>query len=244
MNPEREALYEIEVEVADLNADNLLKPYGYQKLFAQLAERHLNKYQMNTDDTMKMNLAWVLVALTFEIKRPVYGSMKLIGKTWYSLHQGPYFRRELEFKDEAGETVFCGSTFSILFNFTNRSIYHKKELPFSIFDPIEEFTIEAKPTSRISGEFSSVVQRQAQNSQIDCLGHVNNCRYGEFAYDVFTPDEVQRLGELKRMEFYFAHELRNKDLFTVYKAGDGNRLFVRGYNDTQDKKAFDVILQF
>jgi hypothetical protein len=46
-----------------------------------------------------------------------------------------------------------------------------------LHEPTENFTIESGPT-------------------FDRLGHVNNCRYGEFAYDAFTDEERQNLTRL------------------------------------------------
>ena len=93
-------------------------------------------------------------------------------------------------------------------------------------------------------EFDKIAERKVFNSYIDYLGHVNNCRYGEFAYDAFTDEERQNLARLKRMDFYFLSELRNKDTFSVLKTYDGNKLLIRGYNNIKDNLAFDIIMEF
>ncbi|MEI7885582.1 MAG: acyl-ACP thioesterase domain-containing protein [Clostridia bacterium] len=244
MQAEKDYKYELEVEVADLNEDNLLKPYAYQRLFGQVAEQHLNRIEMNVETTMQSNLAWVLVAISIEIVKPVNGCMKLVANTWHSEKRGPFFRREVVFKDTNGEIVFHGSGFSVLIDVEKRTIYHKKELPFFISEPIREFTIEASPTNKTTVEYAKVDERQVYNSYIDCLGHVNNCRYGEFAYDVFTDEERMKLGSLKRLDIYFLSELRIRDIFSLHKAYQANCLLIRGYNETKADKAFEVILSF
>ena len=85
MQTEKDCTYELEVEVADLNEANLLKPYAYQRLFGQVAEQHLNRIEMNVDTTMENNLAWVLVAMSIEMVKPIVGCMKLLATTWHSL---------------------------------------------------------------------------------------------------------------------------------------------------------------
>ena len=89
-----------------------------------------------------------------------------------------------------------------------------------------------------------VMERTVQASQIDCLGHVNNCRYGEFAYDIFTGEEQEKLKDLKRMDIHFLSELRSGDLFAMGKAYDGNRIFFQGYNKTKDDVSFNIVMQF
>ena len=148
MNSEKAFVYEIEPEICDLNESNILKPYAYQRLFAQVAEQHLNRVNINIGTTLKGNLAWALVALSIEIIKPVEGCPKLYANTWYSQRKGPFFRRELLFKNEKGETMFHGSTFSILMDVEKRTIYRKKELPFSLTEPIPKYTIEASQPLR------------------------------------------------------------------------------------------------
>lgn len=241
---ERDCIYEAETEVALLNENGIMKPHAYQALFAQIAEKHLNKYHVNIDDTMKYGFAWALVSLVIEIDSPVKSCEPLYANTWHSQHKGPYFRRELEFKNASGETVFKGSTFSILLDYEKRSVYRKRELPFPLPDPEEFFTIEASPTMKTKLEFTKVDERRVYNSYIDCVGHVNNCRYAEFAYDAFTDDEKARLCDMKRMEIYFISELRPCDTFSILKAWDGDKMYVRGHNNMKNDTAFDIVLYF
>lgn len=241
---EKDFEYIMGSEVSGLNENNLLKPYAYLQLFSALAEKHLNKIDLNVDTTMKHNLAWVLMTMHFEIAKPVKGTMKMVATTWYSARKGPYFRRELVFRDGKGELLFHGSTFSVLLDLEKRSVYRKKELPFEINDPIEEFTIEASPAIKSDLTFQKVDARRVCNSHIDGLGHVNNTRYGEFAYDAFSDEERMNLNHIKRMDISFLSELRNKDHFSVWKAGDGSRILIKGHNDSKDAASFEMAFEF
>jgi acyl-ACP thioesterase len=244
MRSEKDYIYEVETEPSVLNENNILKPYAYQNLFAQIVEKHLKNINVNVDITRKFNLAWVLSSLAFELVKPVEGCARMYANTWYSQRRGPFFRRELVFRNENGEVMFHGSTFSILLDVEKRTIYRKKELPFLLGEPAKYFTIEAGPTFKTNFEFCKVCEREVLNSHIDCLGHVNNCRYGEFAYDAFNDKERQNLANLKRMDINFISELRNKDTFSILKACTGNKVFVRGYNNIKDNIAFDIKYEF
>jgi medium-chain acyl-[acyl-carrier-protein] hydrolase len=244
---EKSYIYEVTPDLSDLNENGFLKPYAYQNLFAKIAEEHLSKINLNMDTTIKYNLAWALISLSFEIVSPVRGIGKLFAQTWHSGKKGPYYRRELVFKNSEGDILFQGSTFSILLDLNTRAVYRKKETPFPIGAPIEEITIKAQPTFKSDIEFTEVEKRKVYNSHIDCLGHVNNIRYGEFAYDALTEDEKNNLENLKRYEIYFLSELRSNENFSIMRAyinDNDNSIIFRGTNLSRDQHSFDVIMSF
>ncbi len=241
---EKDYIYEINNELSDLNRNNILKPYGYQKLIGQVVDRHLNKTDFSMDRIMKYGLAWAFVSLSIEIIKPVEGISKLNAQTWYSQHKGPFFRREFVFKNVNGEILFRGATFSVLLDLDKRTIYRKKELPFDMIEQNKVFIIEASPTIKINSKFTKVDERKVYKSYIDRLGHVNNTRYGEFAYDAFTDDEYLNLRSIKRIDLYFKSELKHKDTFSILKAYENNKIIVQGYNNTKSDISFDIVFEF
>ena len=84
MNTEKEMIYEAEPEVADLNENNALKPYAYQKLFSKVVDQHLMKIDISEDKMIKHNLAWALVSMSIEIKKPIEGIAPMYANTWHS----------------------------------------------------------------------------------------------------------------------------------------------------------------
>ncbi|MDD4564080.1 MAG: thioesterase [Eubacteriales bacterium] len=244
MKVEKEQIYELQSTVSYLNQYNQLKPYAYQVLFEQMAERHLFNLDLNVDATMKYGLAWTLISMTVEVETPIEKGMNLYGSTWYSQHRGPYYRRELLFKDPHGNVMFQGTTHSVLLDIEKRSVFRKKEVPFPMHEPTELFLIESSPNFKMKESFELVSDQIVQPSFIDCLGHVNNCRYGEFVYDTFTDEEQKMLSSLKRMDINFLSELRPDDRFTMRKAVRENCLFFQGYNNTKDDVSFNIVMIF
>lgn len=244
MNIEKDYVYEAGLDISALNENSIMKPYAYQNLFAQIAEQHLNRLNVNANNTIKYNLAWVLMSLSFEIVKPIEDCTRLYANTWYSKRKGPFFRREFMFKNQDGDLLFHGSTFSVLLNIEKRTIFRKRELPFKLTEPNNVFTIHASPGFKTNTAFNKVDERKIYNSYIDRLGHVNNCRYGEFAYDTFTDKERQNLKKLKRMDIFFVSELRNRDTFSILKAYEDNKILVRGSNNIKNNTAFDIVFEF
>ncbi|HML36419.1 MAG TPA: thioesterase [Bacillota bacterium] len=244
MEHEEDCVYELLVTASYLNQYNYLKPFGYQLLFEQMAERHLTQLDVNVDGTMRYGLAWVLISMSVEVVTPIEQSMTLFGSTWYSTHKGPYFRREMLFKDRDGQVMFKGSTHSVLLDLEKRTVFRKKETPFTITVPTEVVLLDSAPSFKMEADLKPVAERPVLASQIDCLGHVNNCRYGEFAYDTFTDGEQEGLKNLKRMDINFLSELRPGDRFTMKKAREENRIFIQGYNDTKGDVSFNITMNF
>lgn len=244
MKSEKDCVYELLATASYLNQHSQLKPYAYQVLFEQMAEQHLFQLNLNVDETMQHGLAWALISMSVEVVTPIEKSMALYGNTWFSEHRGPYFRRELLIKDADGQVMFKGSTHSVLLDIEKRSVFRKKVIPFPMHEPTPIFLLEASPGFKMDVALASVLERTVQPSQIDCLGHVNNCRYGELAYDVFSEEEQENLKDLKRMDIYFLSELRAGDHFTMRKANEGNQIFFQGYNNTKDDVSFNIVMQF
>ncbi|MDD2484035.1 MAG: thioesterase [Eubacteriales bacterium] len=250
---EQDCIYQFEIDVQHLNENQCMKFSSYQNLFARLAERHLNDYDANFDQTIKHGMAWAIVSLSIEVVKPIDSCIRLYGSTWFSQRKGPYFRRELLFKDAEGQIRFQGTTHSVLLDINNRSVFRKKELPFPLTAPIEDFTIKASPHFRQDLTFTAVEQRKVRGSYLDCLGHVNNCRYGDFAYDALSEEERALTGDLSRMDIFFLAELRDKDLFTIQRATEEQTLphalsdqsiCFQGYNDTKGEVSFTILLEY
>lgn len=228
MNQEQDRVYEVEIKAGDLSPAQRLKPYAAQTMFEDIAQRHLDFLDLNMNRMMEFHLAWVLVSVSIQFQKPVTGCGKLYATTWYSQRKGPYFRRELLFRDEQGDVVFSGSTFSVIMDLEKRGVFRAKELPFVLNEPLEEFTIEARPTRKFSQTFQDGDVRKVYPSFLDCLGHVNNCRYGELAYDSLPQERRENLDGLKRMELYFQAELSLGEDCQMQTCQEGETVLVRG----------------
>ena len=246
-SPELEHIYEIDVEVSFLNENGHLKPHAYQFMIADIAGRHLNRFAINADNTLKYGLSWALISQHVEVERHVHGCETLYAQTWHTAIKGPYFRRDLIFRDKNGDVVFKGVTFSILLDVEKRSVARPKvldTLPLDLPEANPDYLFEAKPTRKIQMDFEDYETRKVRNSYLDILGHVNNCRYSEFAYDALTKEEIQKMDRLRRLEIYFESELRPQDTFTIGKAYEDNSIFFCGHNNEKDDTSFDVVMTF
>lgn len=237
MSDELKMQYTVSPEITELNAEGYLKPNGYQVLLNRIAEKHLNAVNLNEDTIMEKGFAWVLISMKIDIEKPISGCAPLICTTWHSQRKGPYFRREIQIKNSDGEIMVNCTTMSVLLDMSNRTIYRKKELPFQLCEETPVYITEASAAFREKLEYMPVETRRVRRSTIDCLGHVNNCRYGEYAYDALNNDEAD-MTKIKSMEIYFISEMHIDDEFTVEKYTDGNNIYIQGSNKTKNDIAF------
>ncbi len=235
--------YPIQLTGNDFLAPGILKPVAYSSYIQFVAERHLHILKLDSFSMSSQHLAWVLVGTTIEIQAPVLEGTTLIGKTWHAQTKGPYFRREFTFHDENGTLVFCGATFSVVMDLNTRHILKHYTLPGNFGNGNSIFALDnVRPVFRSKAEYTIWGTRSVYNSHIDLLGHVNNTRYCEFAFDALSPGEAQC--PLRRIAINFTGELRLGETFTIETGLLDETRYVRGIRNRDGKKSFDVAFTF
>ena len=236
---EQDYTYDLYLNGSDFDEHGNLKPSVCPALTQQVVERHLQKFEMGTYDMLKAGLGWVLVGYTAVYDEPIKKCIPLVGRTWHSQKKGPYYRRESAFYDQNGKRLIGVSTFSVMLDMNTRSIARRYTLPGSLSECTDFAISDAKPAAVTADTYIPVETFTVRNSQVDALGHLNNVRYADFAFDVMTDE--QRAKTLRRLEISFHNELRRGSTFTLSTHNEPNRFFFRGENQ-DGKKAFDIAL--
>lgn len=244
---ESDCRYSCSVGMEMLNGQGFMKPFGYQALVMEIAERHLRQFHLGVDDLLQKGMSWVLVSSSIEIINPIRAEINLNARTWHSEQDRLTFRRELCFTDTAGAPLFNAATFSVLMDVKERRILRPDKLHLDIGQSHSEFLIDASPKLRFKGDMHNCDRRRVYPSCIDRLGHTNNCRYPEFAYDALSDSEIASLGKLRRMDVYFKSELKPGDSFTVRRSAasvESGELIIDGILDDSGKQSFVCRLVF
>lgn len=241
LNKETQCSYSAVVGMDMLNGGGFMKPSAYQALVMDVAERHLRQFRLGVDDLLEKGMSWVLVSSSIEIIQPIRSEITVSGRTWHSEQDRLTFRRELVFTDAEGNPLFNAVTFSVLMDLGERRILRPDIIDFDIGVPHSEFVMEASPKLRVRETMQPYDRRKVYPSCIDRLGHTNNCRYCEFAYDALTDGEIASLDRLYRIEVAFKAELRPGEFFTVRRSSpsvEHGELFIDGVNDATGKQSF------
>lgn len=214
---------------------------GYQHLICAAAECDMFSKQLSVSHTISKGYAWAIVSMTVDVLRPVMSCTPLEVCTWISGNRGPINRRELQFFDDAGE-CFRASVFSTPVSMeTHRLIRLSDDECGTIMgEPLIE-----DATSRISciPDTRESFRREVFPSDIDALGHMNNCRYGALAYDALTEDERSALSRPFRYTINFRRQLMEGGTVCVRRGTDSSGIFITGSAADCDKLSFAVQLE-
>ena len=244
---EKQFSYPLELGIAMFNGDGALKPDAYQALYMQAVEPHLMNIEMDEARIMRdFGVAWVLISMAVELRRPVRPDDRLTAQTWNSTEKSRLlFRREMIVRDSAGEAVFTAATFSALLDLNARRVCTDRELIAKFYLPAGEKLMEASDRLRIkTPETAPAETLRVRPSWIDGVGHVNNFRYGEMAYDALSDAQRAAIGSLKRMELYFVNETHLGDEICLHRIDAEDAAVVTASLAGEPRPAFTAKLVF
>ena len=247
MMDEKQFFYPLELGIAMFNGDGALKPDAYQALYMQAVEPHLMNIEMDEARIMRdFGVAWVLVSMAVEIRRSVRADDKLTARTWNTTEKTRLlFRRDVVVTDAQGETVFTVATFSALLDLNARRVCTDRELIAKFALPAGEKLMEASDRLRIKTPTDAPVEvLRVRPSWIDGVGHVNNFRYGEMAYDALTDRQRSAMGDLTRMELFFVSETHLGDEIALHRIEEGASAVVTATVAGETRPAFTAKLTF
>ena len=191
-------------------------------------------------------ISWVLLSSSINIMRKLSPSDTIIGTTWHSGGRIPSFRRDFTFSDSGDNIIAVGATVSTLFdNATRKLCLDRKKL--SVVDlEAEDVALESldRKMERAT-EPIFIESRKVRPSMTDGVGHVNNTKYADYVYDAMTREERKRLENLCGIDIWFNYELREDDVFSIYKSvPNESTLCFFGIKDGETRSSFDLRLKF
>lgn len=232
--------YDITININDFDK-NGLKLFGYPTILSHLGYLHLKETDQGVGVLLLDRYAWAITAMKIQIKKRVESQSDLTGKTWYSGQKGPYYRREYLIY-QGSEEIILGSSYSILLDVIDRSVFRGREFPFIMLDANNKHLLKLRSGYKKKVNSQEIMKRQVYNSYIDVLGHTNHLRYIEFIYDALTIEEIEEVNRYNTLELFFQHEMTLGDIFSVNKGYDNDNVVFILYNETKDNIAFTIVL--
>ena len=240
MKGEQDYRYPVEIGISMMNENEALTPGAYQQLAMQVIEQHLFNIEMDEQRLIELyNVAWVLLSMSFELRRPIRPRERLCARTWNSGGSRLLFRRELVFYAEHDEIVLTGATFSTLLDLGQRRVCTDPEMLRRFALPAGEQLMQASDRLRLkTPELDPVETLTVRPSWIDGVGHVNNCRYGEFLYDALTDAQRAQMANLKRLELYFVNESKRGEQLALHRIDEPQSAIVTATHPGAMRPAF------
>ncbi|MCR4963399.1 MAG: hypothetical protein K6B40_05935 [Firmicutes bacterium] len=242
---EKALSYPLALDVSMFTPQSALYPAAGQKLVMHMIESHLQQIEMDVPRLIsRFHMSWVLLSLSIEYKTPLRPNGQYHGRTWHTSHSLPIYRREFAIYDQAEQTVAVGTMFTSLLDLQTRRICSDLNVLRHFELPDGEALLPANSRFKEEPDFVRQEVLNVRPSWLDELGHVNNSRYGEFAYDALTPAQRQNIKNLRRQDCWFMAELQSDAQLAIEKAGDEQNTIIRGLILPQNKPSFVFKLQF
>lgn len=244
---EKDIKHDVKIDISMYNSNGDFVPSAYQRMIMSMIEEHLDQLKIGEKDLMETyDISWVLLSSAIEFKRRLRPSDQITALTWHAGGRIPSFRRDFAFVDSDGETVAIGATISTLFdNNTRKLCLDRSKLSVVDLEPQETLLERVDRKIEACAEKTFVETRKIRRSMTDGVGHVNNTKYADFVYDAMTDEETVRLCNLSRMDIWFNYELREGDIFDLYKYYPNDyTLCFCGIKSGDNKSSFDLRLKF
>lgn len=244
---EKDIKHNLLVDISMYNTKNKYVPSAYQRMIMAMIEEHLDVLNIGEKRLMEeLGISWVLLSDSIELKRKLLPTDKITGTTWHSGGRAPSFRRDFVFEDQSGEVIAGGATVSTLFdNSTRRLCLDRKKIAVVDLLPEEPYLDSIERRMKIDSEWELLETRKVRPSMIDGVGHVNNTKYCDFIYDAMTESDIEKLGDIKRIDVWFNFELREGDVFEVYRSGvDSNTVAFTVKKPNEPRSSFDMKITY
>ncbi len=232
--------YNIKLNIDDFDIHGF-KLHGYAKVFSNLAFEHLKDTGQGIGVLIQDRYAWVLISMKIKIIKRIEEQVDLEGATWYAGQKGPYYRREFEIKNKHCHMI--ASSYSVLMDMKDRSLYRSRELPFTRLNENLTHLLDLNTSFRDNVLLTEISKRKVLNSHLDVLGHSNHLKYLEFIYDAMTIDEIKEIKNYNTLELYFQKEMLLNDEFTVNKGVIDDKVVYIINNNTNHERAFTLVFR-
>ncbi|MBQ4313476.1 MAG: hypothetical protein IJC18_04620 [Clostridia bacterium] len=228
----------------DLNEHCALNLSGYHQMLCMCVEGDMTDKHQSTSVCISRGFAWALTSITLDVYKPITSCEPVTARTWVSSDKPPYNRREVLFTGSDGEEILRATLFSVPLDVnTHRILKDRERLGDDPFARGEILIPDA--TSRISEpkDYARVAVRDIMPSDIDALGHLNNCRYGALIYDNILPQHRKALSSPFRYVIDFRRQLPPDSSVEIPRCvADNGVVYIKGIIPESGKLSFSSVI--
>jgi len=238
-------VYYVMADSGELGRDSFLKLQGYHELICRILEYDMSACNSSLSDTLAAGYAWAMISLSIQVENPVHSCEKLSAQTWLSENEYPYQRREIQIFSSSEKQVLSASLFMVPLNTSTHSLQPEASLLCRHFPVLNEFSVNwalPKLKTIITENYSHIDTRTVRPSDIDALGHLNNCIYGGYVYDLSAELGRSYTSLPFRYTMHFIRQCTLGEKLNINAYLKNNEMHVLGLGDSDGKKRFCSIL--
>jgi len=224
MNTDKKILQysrEITVAVSHLDFCRCLKPSAVMGYFQDVATEHADILGIGYDDLLKKGLAWVMIRMSFVIRKsPKIGEILTIS-TFPEKPKNSDVNRGYYVRDKSGKIIISASSKWCVLDVSTQKVQRLAPIfekfgddEYTLLEPLENANpkIEKLSENAIVEPFLFTVQV----TDLDHNGHMNNTRYGDVILNALGVETLRKHAIL-RIDINFMAQLFIGDKYEVFK---------------------------
>ena len=241
-------VYEQELRINAFECDytHYWKPSAAYQHLTEIAGIHADNLGLGYEAMLEKNYFWVLSRLKLQFHTYPKHNEIIRVRTWpKTIQQKLFFIRDFEIENQAGKLLACASSAWLVIDSKNRRMIPTTRLDLDLPNIPERNALD-EPLEKIAIPEQTVEQfrTNADYSDLDILGHVNNGRYVEWIADSFALEvykskrpayiQVNYISEVKPGEQVSIRTSNSNDCCTV----------IEGLNLNRDTRAFEAQVEW
>ena len=242
-----ESIYLDEFTVNDLQCDRFgrLKMSAICWFVQEMAGRHCEILGLDWENLAKKGLFWAIIRHRVRVTRLPRKNEPIRLETWPMPTTRVAFPRSVVAFDENGNELFRSVSLWVLMDLQSRAMILPGKSGVDVPGVLRGGELESPPSLH-PAEVSQRQSRTVAFTDLDINGHMNNCRYLDWAADLL-PSEFHRDHGIREFTLCYLSEAREGDRLELgYGLDEGGilHLEIQRSEDGKNHRVFGAQLQF
>ena len=233
---------------AQTDAFQRLKPSHILTYLQEAAGDHSALLGTGREELALRNLFWAVLRHRVQITRLPRAGETITVETWPMPTTRTAFPRSTVAYDAQGQEVFRAISLWVLMDQDQRSMILPGKSGVTVEGLLRGSEL-AVPGGLAPRQLQNQLQRQVYFSDLDCNGHMNNCRYLDWTMDAL-PAEFHKAHEVREFSVRYLSEARESDVLTLtWELSEDGCLTVDSQRNAEENQGeqtriFSVQMQF
>lgn len=181
---------------------------------------------------------WIITRLELQINRLPNYLEEVTLKTYPGKNRSYIYPRHYLFVDKNGEVLVKMIALWFIIDATSRKPIVLDEKTFPLYNESVENEL-GYPKRIVSTQAEVLEERKVRSTDIDLNQHMNNTRYIDMVFDLFSNEELKKKN-FRRVIVNYSSELYENDILTLngYKTP---QIYVEG--SSSGKRAFEILIE-
>ena len=242
-----EPVYIDHFTVTDLECDRFgkLKPSAILWFVQEMAGRHCLQLHLDWNTLSQKGMFWAIIRHRVQINRMPEKDETIRIETWPMPTTRVAYPRNVVAFDEAGNELFRSISLWVLMDMESRAMILPGKSGIQVDSVVRGGELSI-PGSLPPAQLSQLQERSVRFTDLDINGHMNNCRYLDWAADLLSSD-FHKTHTVKDFTLGYLSEAREGDSLSVHyqlSQEDALRLEITRQNTDGEHRIFAAQLHF